>query len=515
MDPALPSPYPRRWAALAVLAGAVLLLAIDGTVLALAVPSLARALDPTAAQVLWIGDIYSLVIAGLLVTMGAIGDRYGRKRTLLIGAGAFGLASVWAAYSTSPAMLIAARAALGVAGATLMPATLSLIRTLFPDPRERARAIAWWSAASGGGVALGPLVGGFLLEHFWWGSVFLVNVPVVIVIIVAGAVLLPEARDPQPGRLDLLSALLSILALVPVVYSVKHAAGHGVDGVTLGALAAGLVFGLLFARRQRRSPDPMLDLDLFRIPAFSGAVLADLIAVFALVGLLYFFSQYLQLVRGFEPLQAGLGELPATLASIAVIAIVGAALARLGRGRAIAVGLLLASLGLALIAPALGGEHYLPLGLALIPVGMGIGLAMTLTTDAIVSAVPPRKAGAASAVAETGYELGVALGIAILGSVTTAVYRGSLTIAPGTPVEAARRIEESLASALTVLPADSAGAEAARHAFTHALQTTSWVAAAVTLLAAWVAWRTIPSRPLTADDDAGSAVGSVKEGHGT
>lgn len=483
----------RRWAGLAVLVGAVLLLAIDGTVLYLAVPSLTRDLAPTATQILWIGDIYSLALAGLLVTMGTLADRIGRKRLLLAGTTAFGLASLLAAFSRDAETLIAARLLLGVAGATIMPSTLSIIRNMFADARERTRAIAVWSAAAGGGAALGPLVGGALLEKFWWGSVFLINVPIMVVLLIVGIILLPESRDPDPGRFDLLSAASSMAMIVPLVYAVKHALDTGFDAVTLACLLASLVAGAFFVRRQRRLATPLIDVGLFRNPAFTGAVMANFIAIFALTGLLFFFSQYLQLARGYSPLRAGLAEMPATLASIVVVGLVGVAGARLGQGRAIAVALGLAAVGLLLIAVAEGAEHYLWLGLALVPAGLGVGLAITLTTDAVVSAVPPRKAGAASAISETAYELGAALGIAGLGSVVTLAYR-SLLILPGNlPVELRSRMEDSLASALSVVEPGSDLAHAAQEAFVGAIQTTSVAAAIITGIAAVVAWHTIPS----------------------
>ncbi|MFU8875773.1 MFS transporter [Micromonospora sp. SL4-19] len=479
----------RRWAALVVLVGSVLLLAIDGTVLYLAVPSLTRDLAPTATQVLWIGDVYSLALAGLLVTAGTLADRIGRKKVLLTGSAAFGVASVLAAYSTSAEMLIGARLLLGVAGATIMPSTLSIIRDMFPDARERTRAIAIWGAGSGGGLALGPLVGGALLDHFWWGSVFLVNVPVVAVFLVAGALLLPESRDPAPGRFDLLSAGLSVAAITPLIYAIKHAVDHGLDARTALSALVGLAAGVLFVRRQRRTRTPMIDVALFRNAAFSGAVLADVIAIFALTGLLFFFSQYLQLVRGFDPLQAGLAEMPMTIAMTLVIGVIGWVVARLGVGRAVAAGLLVAAVGLLLVATAEDADHYLWLALALLPVGLGVGLAMTLTVDAVVSAVPRQRAGAASAIAETAYELGVVLGIAVLGSVMTLRYRSGLDVS-----DAARpAVEESAASALAALDPGSDLAGAVREAFIEAMQTTSVIAAVITAVAALVAWRTIPS----------------------
>ncbi|GAB4084875.1 MFS transporter [Myceligenerans cantabricum] len=491
----------RRWAALAVLVLAVGLLAIDGTVLYLAVPSLTRDLAATATQVLWIGDVYSLAIAGLLVTMGTLADRVGRKRLLLVGACAFGAASALAAFAPTAEVLIAARLLLGVAGATLMPSTLSLIRTIFPDAGERTKAIAIWSAAAGAGAAAGPLVGGALLEHFWWGSVFLVNLPVVLVLVGAGSVLLPESRDPAPGRLDLVSAALSFAAIMPLVYGVKHAVSDGLDATTAAALLVAVGAGVTFVRRQRhlraRSRSPMLDIDLFRVPAFTGAVLANLIAIFALTGLLFFFSQYLQLVRGFSPLVAGLAELPATIASIAVVALVGVAVTRLGRGRAIAAGLAATGLGMAAVAAAEGADHYAWLALALVPTGLGVGLAMTLTTDAVVSAVPPAKAGAASAISETAYELGAAFGIALLGSLVTVGYRARVTVPQDVPGDVGARVSDSLASAVAAAGDRPEVLDAARDAFVGALQTACLVASVLTLAAAVVSWRLIPSEPAT------------------
>ncbi|SDS96805.1 MFS transporter, DHA2 family, multidrug resistance protein [Actinoplanes derwentensis] len=495
----MPITASRRWAALGVLSAAVLLLSIDGTVLALAVPSLTESLRPTAEQILWIGDVYSLALAGLLALAGNLADRFGRKRVLLFGAVAFGLVSLLAAFAASADQLIAARLLLGVAGATLLPSTLSLIRNIFTDPAERTRAIAVWSAAFGAGSAAGPMIGGFLLEHFWWGSVFLINVPVMILVVVTGIFLLPESRDPSPGPFDFPSAALSLLTVAPIVYAIKHL----VHGELSPMLAVGIVAGVLFVRRQRRLANPMLDVDLFRNPAFSGAVLANLISIFALVGLLFFFSQYLQFARGFSPLQAGLAELPATIASIVVVLLVGIAI-RLGRGRAIAVSLAVAAAGLALVAPAADLASYGWIALCLIPVGLGVGLAMTLAGDAVISAAPPRKAGSVSAVTETANELGVVLGIAVLGSLLTATYRSGLNL-PATLPEADRAAAtDSLGSALQVL--DPVLAETAKQSFVAAMQTTSLVAAAFTAIAALVAWRLIPStEPVAAADEVPSA----------
>ncbi|WBQ03401.1 MFS transporter [Kribbella sp. CA-293567] len=487
----------REWLALVVLTLAVLLLAVDGTVLALAVPAITADLKPTAVQVLWAGDIYSLVLAGLLVTMGNVADRVGRKRLLLIGSVGFGIASVLAAFAPNPEMLILARVLLGLFGATIMPSTLSILRNLFEDPQQRAKAIAVWSAGATGGAAVGPLVGGALLENFWWGSVFLINVPVMVLVVVGGLVLLPESKNPAGKSIDVTSAVLSVLTIVPVVYAIKHLAGHGFDLSVAASAVVGIGAGVLFTSRQRRLDNPLVDVSLFRVPAFAGAVAAQTIAVFGFIGLLFFFSQYLQLVRGLGPLHAGLVELPATLASIAVIAIAGTALTVLGRGRAIAISMIVSAAGLALLAVAEAAPGYWLLCAALAICGLGAGVSMTLSTDAVVGAVPKERAGAASSVSETAYELGVALGIAVLGSLHIALYRANLDLPAGLPEQARAAFDESLATGIGY--AAQAGEElaavtrAGQHAFVEGMQATSLIAAVLLLTAAAVAWRVIPS----------------------
>ncbi|MGO3146412.1 MAG: MFS transporter [Leucobacter sp.] len=485
----------RQWLALVVLTLTVFMLAVDGTVLALAVPALTADLGATATQVLWIGDIYSFAIAGLLVTMGNIADRIGRKKLLLLGSIGFGIASALAAFSTSAEILIAARALLGVFGATLMPSTLAIVRNVFEDPAQRTRAIAIWSAGATAGAAAGPLVGGLLLEHFGWGSVFLINVPVVIIVLVTGIFLLPESFNSERPRIDLLSAVLSITTIVPVVYAIKHLVGTGFDWTVPVTLFIGVASGWIFVRRQRRLDTPLIDLELFRIPAFSGAVGANALAIFAFVGLLFFLSQYLQLVRGLSPLQAGLAELPSAIASAAVILIITLSLRWFGLGRAIGVGLFTAALGLGFLAVAESLPGLIWVIVALTVVGFGAGLAMTLSTDAVVSAAPRSRAGAAASISETAYELGVAMGIAVLGSLHTAFYRANLPSLDGIAEPAASAIQDSLAVGSAVVgESDPALLAAAQHAFTSGMQITAVIAALLLAISAVIAWRVIPSQ---------------------
>ncbi|MCT9078092.1 MFS transporter [Streptomyces fulvoviolaceus] len=479
---------PGRWLALSVLVLAVLLVAVDATVLGLATPYISEDLKPSGTQLLWIGDVYSFVIAGLLVSMGSLGDRIGRKRILLVGATAFGAVSVLNAYATTPELMIFARALLGVAGATLMPATLALIRNLFHDPRERSLAVGIWGATASAGTAIGPIAGGFLLEHFWWGSVFLINLPVMAVLVLVGIKLLPESRNPNPGPWDMASVLLSLVGVIALVYAVKEAATHGFtwEILAVGLLGAAALYG--FVRRQLTLPSPLLDMRLFRNRGFSAAVLADLLTILGLSGLVFFLSQYLQLVQGRPPLEAGLAELPAAIGAVAAGLIAGRAARRFSVRSVVAGGLAAVGLALAALTVLDQSTGYPLLGAALLVVGIGAGFSFTVTADVILSSVPKDQAGAASAVSETAYELGAALGIALLGTIVTGVYR-DFTGPTGTPAGA----HESLGGAVeaaAAMPAQKSEAllDAARQAFVDGLALAAGLGAAVLLATAVAAW---------------------------
>ncbi len=475
----------REWIGLAVLMLPTLLIVMDLTVLHLAVPHLSADLQPSSTQLLWIVDIYGFMIAGSLVTMGTLGDRIGRRKLLLIGAAAFGVASMLAAFSTSAEMLIAARALLGIAGATLMPSTMSLIRNMFLDERERTVAIGIWVSGFSVGSAIGPLVGGFMLEHFWWGSVFLLGVPVMALLLGLGPILLPEFRDPQAGRLDLFSAALSLGAVLAVIYGLKHIAQEGPGWQPILFIVVGLIIGIVFVQRQRKLADPLIDLGLFRLPAFSMSLVTYTLGVFVAFGVFLFIAQYLQLVLGLSPLQAGLWSVPGAITSIIGSNIAPVLVHRIRPAFIIAGGLVLGAVGFGLL------TQIGPDSLALVVLGWGImslgfGATFTLTADLVVGTAPAERAGAASALSETGAEFGGALGIAVLGTLGTAIYRSGVAadLPAGIPAEAATAAEETLSGAVTMagqLP-DSLGAallRTAHEAFIQGLQITSVIGAVV------------------------------------
>ncbi|WP_410667091.1 MFS transporter [Amycolatopsis sp. cmx-4-68] len=413
----------REWVGLAVLALPTLLVSLDVFVLLLALPKLAVSLHADGTEQLWIMDTYGFMVAGFMVTMGTLGDRIGRRKLLLIGAAAFGVASVVAAFSTSAGMLIAARAVLGIAGATLAPSTLSLIGAMFRNPRQRAEAIGIWAGCFTVGAIIGPMVGGVLLEHFWWGSVFLLGVPAMVLLLVIGPKLLPEYRDEEAGRLDLPSVALSLAAILPAVYGVKELARDGVHPVPVLALVLGGTVGYFFVKRQRTLADPLLDLSLFAAKAFRTTLGGMLL--FSMLGgtTMLFVAQVLQVAQHLSPVGAALGLLPG-MAGSTVSFLAAPVLARRVQPRAlIAGGVALAASGmvvLALVDPA-AGPGWPALGFAV--TSLGVGPMVALGTDLVVGSVPARKAGAASALAQTVNEFGYSLGLATVGTLGNAVAR--------------------------------------------------------------------------------------------
>ncbi|WP_229052685.1 MFS transporter [Aeromicrobium sp. Leaf350] len=484
----------REWAALAALMLPVLLVSVDNTVLSLALPAVSTALAPTGSQLLWIVDIYALMLAGLLIAMGSLGDRLGRRRLLVIGSIGFGVVSLGAAFSPSAEVLVGLRALQGFFGAMLMPSTLSLLRNIFTDARDRRIAIATWAAMFSGGAALGPIVGGWLLQHYWWGSVFLINVPVVAILVPLALWLVPESRDPRPGPVDLPSIGLSLLAMFPAVYAIKHLAHAGLDDVTVGCAALAAVAGTAFVRRQRATAEPMLDVNLFRNRVFAGSVVANLLSLMALTGFLFFAAQLLQLVLGLDPMIAALVLVPGLVVTVAG-GFVAVALLKVVSARALVTGSFVASAGGYAIAAFTGHPTVASVMIAFVVMGIGIGMAETLTNDLVLSHAPPHRAGAAAAISETAYEVGAVLGTAVLGSVLTATYRAHLVV----PVDAAGTgsSHETLGATLehaATLP-DQVGtalADSAVAAFDLGVQYSSGAAIVVALLAALISWRTLP-----------------------
>lgn len=484
----------REWIGLAVIALPCLLYSMDLTVLNLAVPALSADLKPTSAQLLWIVDIYGFLVAGSLITMGTLGDRIGRRRLLLIGAAAFGIASVLAAFATSAAMLIAARAVLGVAGATLAPSTLSLIRNMFLDPRQRSIAIGVWIASFSAGGAIGPLLGGVVLSYFWWGAVFLLAVPVMVLLLILGPLLLPEFRDPNAGRLDLISAALSLTAVLAMIHGIKRLAESGIGWLPVVSILAGLALGAAFVLRQRRLADPLIDLALFRSPAFDAALAINILGFFAMFAAFFYVAQYLQLVLGMGAMEAGWWTVPSALAFVVGSMVAPVIGHRMRPAYVIAGGLGLSALGFLVLAQVTTQSPLAIVVAGSMIFSLGLTPVVSLTTDLLVGAAPPERAGAAAAISETSSELGGALGIAVLGSVATAVYRGRMldAVPAGLAAEASEAARGTIGGAVAMarqLPAEPGNAllGAAREAFTNGLQLSATISAVVLIAACLVA----------------------------
>jgi len=479
----------RDWLALSLLMFPVLLVAVDNTALTFALPAIARDLNATGVQLLWMVDVYPLVLAGLLVAMGSIGDRIGRRRLLFTGAAGFAAVSAATAFAPGPEWLVAGRAALGFFGAMLMPSTLSLIRNIFPEPNRRRLAVAIWAAGFSGGAALGPVLGGWLVEHLWWGAVLLMAVPIIVPLLILGPAFIPESRDPNPGPVDLPSIALSMLAMAPAVYGIKMLAVDGAGPVPLAALGAGLLMGYAFVRRQRRlaaggTTAPLLDLGLFGNPVFSTAITANVLALFSYNGFILFLAQHLQLLEGQTPSESGLAMVPALAATVAAGLLVVPLVRKVRPGFVVAGGLLFSAAGYALVA---FGDHSsgpAMLLAALLVLCLGVGAAETISNDLILGAAPAAKSGAASAISETGYEVGSLLGTAVLGSILTASYQRNLVLPAGLPQAdpaAAGQARETLAGAAELaatLPGPLADAvmTAARAAFDSGVHITAAIA---------------------------------------
>lgn len=486
-----PRATPRTWLGLAVLVLPMLLIAVDGMVLVFALPAISEELSPTGVEQLWILDIYSLMIAGLLITMSSIGDRIGRRRLLLIGAVGFALASVLGALSTEPWMLIASRALLGVAGATIMPSTLSLIRNMFLVRDQRRLAMAVWGAMASAGAAGGPIIGGWIIEHLSWHAAFLMNIPVMIVLVVLAPIFIPESRNPAPGRNDIVSAALSLAGMIPLVYGIKVLAEGGRVPLALLAIAAGLLFLGFFVRRQLRVDNPMINVRLFRVRAFTGAVITDLVSVFALIGSLFALTQYLQLVAGLSAMESALWLLPQTAVAAVAGFLAASLVKRIPASVLVGAGGVVTASGFAMLLTLSPSSGPVPIAIALCLVALGTGVGMTLTNDIIMSSVRSENSGQAAAVSETAYELGTALGTAVLGSLLLAFYRTGLADGErlGIPGDALQGARETLAEALAIAAelAGSAGAALtalAQEAFTSALAWTGGVGALLLIAAA-------------------------------
>ncbi|MDL4772323.1 MFS transporter [Actinomadura xylanilytica] len=495
-----PPPHPRRWAGLAVLSASLLLIVMDMTVLNVALPELSADLRPSAVSLLWMVDVYSLVVSGLLVTAASLGDRWGRRRMLLAGFSIFGLASLAVLAADSAGAVIAVRALLGVGGAMIMPSTLSMIRNLFTDPKERAVALGVWSTMAALGAALGPIFGGALLEAFSWHAAFLANVPVMAVAIVAGRWLLPESRNPRPGRWDAAGTALSIVGMVTLVYAIKH---FGADGPAapdaLAAAAVAAVTLTWFVRRCLRRPDPMLDVRLFKGRAFTAGTLTALTTSVALAATMLLMAQWMQLVQGYSALETGVRLLPEAAGAAIMSPLAPPLAARIGARPVLAGGLAVSGTGFLVIFFGPQPLGYATVAVSLLLVGAGLG-SLAIASAVIMAGAPPERSGSAAAIEETSYELGAALGVAVLGSVAAVVYRADLTLralaGQGVTGRAAREARESLGGAIeSARHLGAAGPELvarAQHAFTGSLEWASLAGGALLLVTAAVVWLLTP-----------------------
>jgi EmrB/QacA subfamily drug resistance transporter len=497
--------YNRRWLTLGVLSLSLVIIGLDNTILNVALPTLVRELGASASELQWMVDAYVLVFAGLLLTMGALGDRFGRKLALMSGLLIFGVASVFAAFADSATALIAARAAMGVGGALIMPATLSIITNIFTG-KERGRAIAIWAAVAGLGIVIGPTLGGWLLQNFWWGSVFLVNVFIVAIAMALGFFFVPESKDPSATPLDPAGALLSIAGLGALVFAIIEAPSRGwTDGVVLGAFVVSIILLGIFFWWERRAEHPMLRLEFFKNPRFSAASGAIFLVFFAMFGTIFMLTQYLQFVLRFTPLEAGIRILP--IATMVIAAPLSVRLVeKIGSKIVVASGLAVVTVATALLALITIESGYGQVAVALAVLGIGMGLAMAPATDSIMGSLPLAKAGVGSAMNDTTRQVGGALGVAILGSILSSSYGTAMDPVTGAlPPEAAAVASDSIGGAIAVASqlgdGGAALVRAANEAFVNGMSSAVWAAAAVALVGAVVTAVYLPARPLDPADD--------------
>ena len=502
------APAPRagrkEWIGLAVLVLPCLLTSMDMSVLLFGLPFISADLKPGATQQLWIMDAYGFALAGLLITMGAIGDRIGRRRLLLIGATAFGAASIVAAYSGSAEVLIGARALLGVAGATLMPSTMALIRNMFHDPKQRQTAISLWTGGLIGGVTLGPIVGGVLLNHFWWGSVFLINLPAMALLLVLGPILLPEYKTRAAGRrFDVLGSVLSMATIFPAVYGIKQLAVDGFSTTAAAALAFGVALGIAFVIRQHTAKNPLVDMELFGKPSFRAPMLVNLCGNFVLMGFSLFNTQYLQSVVGMRPFTAALWSM-AVMPFISIgMAVTGALTTRVRPARIIGTAFLVSACGALVLTLVHPGNPVVVLMIGAGAAAGGVVAAQSIVGNMVMAAAPAERAGSASALNETGAELGSSLGMALLGSLGAAIYHNKMSTAgvAGAPEPAVHAAHETIGGAVAVAGQFPGSAShtlltTARDAYTSGLHTAAVAGAAVLALTALFAVRVLRNEPV-------------------
>lgn len=490
--------YARRWWILAILCLSLVVIGLDNTILNVALPTLVRDLEASGSQLQWIVDSYVLVFAGLLLTAGALGDRFGRKLALNLGMLVFLGASVASAFAPSATFLIGTRAAMGIGGALIMPSTLSILTNVFP-PKERGRAIGIWAGVAGLGIVIGPVIGGYLLEHFWWGSVFLINVPVITLALVAGFLAIPESKDPVLARLDPVGAVLSIAGLGALVYGIIEAPNHGwTDIVTLEAFGIAVVVLALFVSWELRFDHPMLRMEFFENPRFTAASVSITFVFFAMFGSIFLLTQYLQFVLGYSPLEAGIRVTP--VATLVIAAPLSARLAeKLGSKITVASGLVLVSISLFILSTISDTSGYGTVALTLVVLGLGMGTTMAPATDSIMGALPLAKSGVGSAMNDTTRMVGGALGVAVIGSVLSSVYSSSMAgSVAGLPPAAASAASDSVGTALAIagqLPSEAGAAliQAARSAFIDGMGSAVLVGSGVALAGALVALLFLPA----------------------